>query len=113
MRISDLNTRITFYEYEENDGPEPGEKEKKELYKCWGKVQDVTMKDLERSRMNETKLDVTVTIREPWKRYRPTNKHYIEIHAPEFEDEHYNIVEVVPDLQNRQFVKIKAKLNDK
>ncbi len=36
-----LNTRVHFYKYTENNGPEAGEKEKKLLYSCWASIDGV------------------------------------------------------------------------
>lgn len=104
----DLRTPITFYEYAPNEGPEPGESEKKILYECWAKVDQVWSKDIETAKANRTLSDLTITIRDPQQSYRPSNKHYVEINDLDFQDIHYNIKHVQPDLQNHDFIKVIA-----
>ncbi|GKU81204.1 head-tail adaptor protein [Niallia sp. NCCP-28] len=112
VNTGDLRTLITFYEYKPNEGPEPGEDEKQVLYKAWGQVDHVWLKDLETAKSNGTLSDLTITIRDPQADYIPTNKHYISIDAAEYVDKRYNIKQVQPDLQNKQFITIVAGLTE-
>jgi len=109
--IVELHTRITFYEFAPNDGPDPGESEKKVLYECWGKIEEVWLKDLEQAKQNGTLSDLTITIRDPQDTYIPSNKHYLSINARQYKDNRYNIKHVQPDLQNRRFITIVAGLS--
>lgn len=112
MNPGELKNRVTFYEYTDNDGPEPGEKKKETLHECWARIDEVWLKDLEIAKYNSTESDLTVTIRDPGKYYRPTNKHYIAINHPDYEDNHYNIKQVFPDLGNNRFIRIVAGIKD-
>lgn len=109
--IGDLRTWINFYEYQPNPGPEPGERVKKQIYGCFAKVDEVYFRDLEEAKANGTLSDLTFTIRDTNGEYIPSNQHHIEVEAPEYSGRHYNIKEVQPDLQNRQFTKIIAGVN--
>lgn len=106
----DLRTPVIFYEYAPNQGPEPGESEKKELFKAWAKVDTVWAKDLEQAKATGTVEDVTITIRDPFDSYRPSNKHYVEIDDVYYKNKRYNIKHVQPDLNNKDFIKIIAGL---
>ncbi|MFI8495306.1 phage head-tail adapter protein [Peribacillus butanolivorans] len=112
VKTGDLRTFITFYEYAPNNGPEPGESEKKILYEGWSKVVNVWLKDLEIAKSNGTLSDITITIRDPHADYIPTNKHYLSIDAPEYRDKRYNVKHVQPDLQNKEFITIVARLTE-
>lgn len=112
VKVSDLNTRVTFYEYRPVEGPYPDEKEYKELYKCWAKIDSVWLKDLEEAKANGTESDVTLIIRDPVREYFPTNKHFLKIDAIEYEELVYNIKTSQPDLQKRDFYTIVAGLKD-
>ncbi|USK43726.1 phage head completion protein [Cytobacillus oceanisediminis] len=103
-----LNTRVSFYEYVPNDGPEPGEKKSKELYKSWAKVDEVWLKDIEIAKSNGTLSDVTITIRNPGRTYQPNNKHYLSIDSDYYRDKDFNIKHVRPDLKNRGFIQVIA-----
>jgi len=106
----DLRTWISFYEYAPNEGPEPGESEKKVLYECWAKVDRVWMRDFEQAKSTDTLSDVTITIRDAGATYRPSNKHYLEINAIDYEGMRYNIKDVQPDMQHHDFTTIIAGL---
>lgn len=101
----DLRTPITFFEYMPNEGPEPGEKEKRVLYTAWAKIDQVWLKDLEQAKANKTLSDVTITIRNPLGTYIPTNHHYISIQARGFEPYRYNVEHVQYDSKG-QFMTI-------
>lgn len=108
-KSSDFRTPVKFYEYEEKEGPIPGEKPKKVLFECLAKVDGVWLKDLERAKQNNTLSEITVIIRDPIGSYVPNNKHYIEIDDPLY-PEPYNIRHVQPDVQNRDIINIVGKL---
>ncbi|MDO6849198.1 phage head-tail adapter protein [Priestia megaterium] len=107
----ELRTRVTFYEYEANNGPLPGEKEKKILYEAWAKIDQVWSKDIEIAKANGTLSDLTITIRDPRDEFSLTNRHYIQIHAPEYETLRFNVKQAMPDLQNHGFIKAIAEVS--
>lgn len=106
VNTGELRTRISFYEFAPNDGPLPGEKEKVVVYETWGKVDSVWSKDVEIAKANGTLSDLTITIRDPRGSFSLSNKHYVQIQSPEYESLRYNIKQVQPDLQNRDFIKV-------
>lgn len=106
--IGDLRTWVIFYEYQPNEGPEPGEEKKQVLYECMAKIDEVWSRDVEFAKAHGSLSDLTITIRDPLGDYIPRNNHYLEIEAPEYVDRHYAISEVQPDLQDRQFTKVIA-----
>lgn len=110
VKTGDLRTPITFYLYEPNSGPEPGEHEKEILYEAWAKIDSVWLKDLETAKANDTLSDITITIRDPQADFIPNNKHYISVDAPEYQDKRYNVKHVMPDLQNKDFITVVARL---
>lgn len=113
IRLSDLNTRVTFCEYRpKKDSPYPDEKEYAVLYDCWAKVDRVWLKDLEQAKSNGTVSDVTLTIRDPMQEFIPTNKHFIKIDSFDYEHLVYNVTSSQPDLQNRDFITIIASVKD-
>src|SRR5699024_7050718 len=72
LRSGDLRTPVTFYEYTDNNGPEPGEKEKQVLYKCFAKIDEMWLKDMEQAKQNNTESDITIIIRDAIGTYSPT-----------------------------------------
>lgn len=112
-RISsgDFRTKVEFYEYEPVEGPEVGEEVKKTLFVAFAKIDEVWMRDLELAKYNGTVSDLTISIRDPFKVYVPTNKHLLKIYAAGYEKTVYKIKEVQPALQSRDFVKIIAEVS--
>lgn len=112
IHTGELRTPVFFYEYDPNEGPLPGEKEKKVLFQTWAKVDEVWLKDLEFAKSNGTLSDVTITMRDPLGEFIPTNNHYLSIEAPEYLNKRYNIKHVQPNLQDRRFINIVAGLSE-
>lgn len=110
VHSGELRTPVTFYEYAPNNGPEPGENEKRTLYNSWAKVDEMWLKDLEQAKTNGTMSDVTIIIRDPGREYIPTNKHYISIDDLHYKDYRYNIKHVQPDVLDRDFINVIAEL---
>jgi hypothetical protein len=106
----ELRTAVTFYEYEDNPGPYPGESVKNTLFECWAAVDQVWLRDIEQAKANGTLSDLTITIRDPGADYRPMNKHYVQVHEPEYEHLRYNIRTAQPNLKDRRFIDIVAKV---
>lgn len=108
IRVSDLNTRVKFYEYVPKKGPLPGEVQERILYECWAFIERVRKRDLEQAKVNGTLEDLTITIRDPRSSYKPSNKHYVSIN----DDERYNIKSVQPNMPERTFITIIAELKE-
>lgn len=108
-RSSDFDTPVIFYEYEEKNGPLPGQKEKKVLFECLAKIDGVWLKDLERAKQNGTLAEVTIIIRNPIGSYTPTNKHFVKIEDSIY-PEPYNVKHVQPDVKDPNFINIVGKL---
>ncbi|EMF0108793.1 phage head-tail adapter protein [Enterococcus hirae] len=101
-----LNTKVFFYGYIPKDGPYPGEETQSLLYKSRAEIYDPSIKDLEVLNGIEAKLAVTLIIRNPGKKYIPSNKHFAKIFDYRYEKYTWNIVEVRPDIARNEFVTI-------
>ena len=108
LNNGDFRTKVEFYEYVPTDGPEAGEEVKNTLFVAFAKIDEVWMRDLELAKHNGTLSDLTISIRDPYKVYVPTNKHLLKIYEAEYEGVVYRIKQVQPALQSRDFVKIIA-----
>ena len=106
----ELRTPVVFYEMVSNTGPEPGASEEIVLFQTWAKVDHVWLRDLEQAKANKTLSDVTITIRHPRGDYFPTNRHYIAIESPGYENLKYNVEHVQSDFPNTQFMTIVGRL---
>lgn len=102
----ELRTPVEFYEYEPNDGPEPGEDKKKVLHTTFAEVYNPSMKDLEILNSTNTKEGLTINIRDPKEAYLPSNKHKVEIKDRRYQGKVWEIKEVRHDLSLNAFVTI-------
>lgn len=105
-----LNTRVHFYEYQENEGPEAGERRKAVLYSCWAYISNWKMTELQNAIANGTEHDVKIFIRETHGQYIPSEKHYVAIDSP-YVNQDLNIKIVQPDVENERFLMLTAGVN--
>lgn len=110
--INELNTRVTFYKFSPNDGPEPGEEEMQVLHSCWASVEKVRARDLEQAKANDTLEDVTIIIRDSRMDYVPRNSHYVGIDDGRYFGKRYNIKTYQPDLKDKRFMTIIAEMSE-
>ncbi|MED1603647.1 phage head-tail adapter protein [Alkalihalophilus marmarensis] len=108
VHSGELRTPVYFYEEELKQSPMPGSNIYKKVFTSWAKVDNVWMKDLEVAKVNGTLSDVTITIRDPQHEFIPTNLHHLEVDAPEYKGIKFNIKQVQPDLQNKEFINVIA-----
>lgn len=110
-RTGKLNTIVEFWEYRPHSGPEPGEQEKKILYKARAEIYDPSMKDLEILNGKGTKKAITIVIRDPRGKYIPSNKHYVAMSDYRLNDQ-WNIVDIRPDISENRFLTILLGVTD-
>lgn len=106
ITTGDMRTPVVFFEYQPPKGPEPGDIEKKELYRCFCLAYNPSMKDMEILKVSDTKEGLTIKIRDPQSDYIPTNKHYVELQDYRYKNQLFNIVDVSYDLEHNEFIKI-------
>lgn len=100
----DLNIPVIFYQFVPRDGPEPGEEVKRELYRCNAEVYDPSMKDREILQSHETKLAVTIKIRDTRGQYLPTNQHHVEIKDSRYATKVWDVIDTRPDFKDDRFI---------
>lgn len=102
----DLRTPVTFFEYQPSSGPDPSDEEKKELYKCTCLAYNPSMKDREILDVVGTKEAITIKIRDPYTDYFASNKHKAVLDDYRYQGKVWDVIDVVPDLENNEFIKI-------
>lgn len=102
----ELRTPVTFFQYEPVSGPEPGQKQKAELYKCFAEVYSPSQKDLTILGGTGTSEDVTIRIRNTGGEYTPTNKHFVELFDYRYNGKVFNVANVRHDMQDNKFLTI-------
>lgn len=102
----DLRIPVTFWEYEPQEGLDPGEVKKIERYSCFAEAYSPSMKDLTILDTKGTKEAVTIRIRDPGREYIPCNKHFVELHDYRYEGKTFGIKDARPDTTQNRFVTI-------
>ena len=102
----DLRTPVTFFEFNPTNGPDPSDEEKSELYKCTCLAYNPSMKDREILDATGTKEAITIKIRDPYTDYAASNKHKAVLDDYRYKNKVWDVIDVVPDLENNDFVKI-------
>lgn len=115
--VADLNTRIQFFEYTPNEGPEPGEVEKAVLWECWAEVYEPSVKDIESLSETNVFYSVTVRFRDARREFKPNNEHYLSILDESYKDNdgnyiRFNIKKIHPDAKSKQFIKVVAEVTE-
>ena len=115
--VADLNTRVRFFQYSPNEGPEPGETETAVLWECWAEVYEPSVKDIESLSTTNLLYSVTVLIRDTRGEFKPNNKHYLAILDESYTDNdgnhvRFNIKKIHPDAKNKQMIKVVAEATE-
>ncbi|MCA1021797.1 phage head-tail adapter protein [Halobacillus litoralis] len=108
VQTGDLRTPIHFYKFQGNGGPMPGGTKEEKVFTAWAKIDSVWMKDLEIAKANGTLSDITIIMRDPLHEFVPSNLHFIKIDTPAYQNQKFNVKQVQPDLQNKQFINVIA-----
>ena len=84
-----------------NKGPYPDEEEKMELYSCFCKIYNPSMKDREILKATESKSGLTIIVRSSKIEYLPQTNHLVKIDRGLYSDKLFNIEEIridTPDI---------------
>lgn len=111
IRTNQLNTPVSFFRVVENDGPEPGDSTTTQAFDCMCLAYEPSNKDRAVLNVNETKFGLTIKIRDTFGEYDPSNTDVVVVDDRRYLDANgqpivWDIIEVSPDLENNQFVKI-------
>lgn len=97
---------VSFYLFGPDDGPEPGEGQKKILHRCMCEAYNPSIKDLTVMGTVGTKEAVTVRIRDTGGEYMPSNKHFAELDDHRFRGKVFSVIDVRPDMKDSRFITI-------
>ena len=111
VRTNQLNTPVRFFRTVKNTGPEPGRGQTEQIFECLGLVYDPSTKDRTVLTAHESKYGATVKIRDAFGEFDPITKDTVVIDDRRYLDTTgqpivWDIIQVAPDLENNQFVKI-------
>lgn len=102
----DLRTPVLFYEFVPHEGPEPGDEQKKVVFKTMCEAYNPSMKDLELLNSSNTKQALTILMRDPLKQFQPNNKSVVEVLDFSYAGLFWDVSSVSHDPNNHQFIKV-------
>ncbi len=106
----ELNMRVSFYSYKNDNTPLPSESQNQLLKTCWASVEGVWDRDKERAKENGSINDVTLKIRDFRTEFKPDLKHKVIIHDEFYQGREYEVISVKPDEFERRFIIVICKL---
>ncbi|AXQ79427.1 phage head-tail adapter protein [Streptococcus chenjunshii] len=102
----DLRTPIVFYSAKINEGIDGRDVAYEQVYATFAEVYNPSNKDITIANSISTKASYTVKMRDPLNAYQPSNKHYIEIRDPRLIGTKYQIIDIRPSFDERQFLTV-------
>lgn len=69
-----------------------------------GQVYSPSFKDIEIATGKSMKAKMTLKIRDPLSDYQPKNEHFVEVGDNRFSGEKWQIIDIRPDFDNRDFL---------
>ena len=100
----DLRTPITFYTSKVSDGVDGRDISYKKSFFTMGQLYSPSMKDIEIALGKAMKAKMTIKIRDPLSDYQPENRHFVEVGDIRLEGKKWQIIDVRPDYDNRDFL---------
>lgn len=100
----DLRTPLTFYTSKVEEGIHGRDIAHKKAFYTMGQVYSPSFKDIEIATGKSMKAKITLKIRDPLSDYQPKNDHFVEVEDSRLSGKKWQIVDVRPDFDNRDFL---------
>lgn len=100
----ELRTPVTFYTSKVAEGLDGRDVSHEKVFYTMGQVYSPSMKDIEIATGKAMKAKMTVKIRDPLSDYQPDNRHFVEVGDIRLKDKKWQIIDVRPDYDNRDFL---------
>lgn len=100
-----LRTPVVFYSAMLASGVDGRDEVYEEVYRTYAHVYNPSMKDLEIGRGRETKVSLTIQIRDPLDDYQPLSEHFVEVRDRRFKGK-WPIVDIRPDFEHQEYIAI-------
>ena len=100
----DLRTPFTFYTSKVEEGVDGRDVSYKKAFYTMGQVYSPSFKDIEIATGKSMKAKMTLKIRDPLSDYQPKNEHFVEVSDNRLNGEKWQIIDVRPDFDNRDFL---------
>ena len=102
----DLRTPLTFYTSKVKEGVDGRDVSYKKAFYTMGQVYSPSFKDIEIATGKALKAKMTLKIRDPLDDYQPDNRHFVEVEDLRLKGKKWQIIDVRPDYDNRDFLKV-------
>ena len=102
----DLRTPFTFYTSKVEEGVDGRDVSYKKAFYTMGQVYSPSFKDIEIATGKAMKAKMTLKIRDPLDDYQPDNRHFVEVEDLRLKGKKWQIIDVRPDYDNRDFLKV-------
>lgn len=100
----DLRTPLTFYTSKVEEGLHGRDVSYEKAFYTMGQVYSPSFKDIEIATGKAMKAKMTLKIRDPLSDYQPKNEHFVEVSDNRLIGEKWQIIDVRPDFDNRDFL---------
>lgn len=100
----DLRTPLTFYTSKVKEGADGRDVSYKKAFYTMGQVYSPSFKDIEIATGKSLKAKMTLKIRDPLDDYQPDNRHFVEVEDLRLKGKKWQIIDVRPDYNNRDFL---------
>ena len=100
----DLRTPLTFYTSKVEEGFHGRDVSHEKAFYTMGQVYSPSFKDIEIATGKSMKAKMTLKIRDPLSDYQPKNEHFVEVSDNRLNGEKWQIIDVRPDFDNRDFL---------
>lgn len=100
----DLRTPLTFYTSKVEEGVDGRDVSYKKAFCTMGQVYSPSFKDIEIATGKALKAKMTLKIRDPLDDYQPDNRHFVEVEDLRLKGKKWQIIDVRPDYDNRDFL---------
>ena len=106
-KVGDYRTPVTFYGPGDDDfSPEPNSESKTEKFKCLALCYSPSAKDYTIMNAHSITEGMTIVIPDTRGEFVPDVSMTVEIEDYRFKNTDWNVVEVVPDLEENKYIKV-------
>ncbi|MBF2179182.1 hypothetical protein H3984_11560 [Staphylococcus warneri] len=105
MEFNEFKDRANFFHYV-NEGPYPDDQEERNLYGCFCKLYNPSMKDREVLKATDKMIGVTLIMRDPQEDYVPETNHIVKIDKRLYANKLFNIEEIRQDTPDRSYITV-------
>lgn len=105
-KVGDYRTPVIFYGPDDGFSPEPNSETKTEKFKCLALCYSPSVKDYTIMNAHSVTEGMTIVIPDTRGEFIPDTSMTVKIEDYRFKNTEWNVVEVVPDLEENKYIKV-------